>query len=86
MSENIIEKVWLPSFEIIEPKKERIRIKNVIIRLGVIFSYFIFFSLFISAVLIAVFLGPYGYNPYYNAISDLGWSFITPMPYIFDMV
>lgn len=44
-----------------------------------------FSSLFLISILIAIFKGPNGYNPYYNAISDLGWSLITPFPILFDI-
>jgi hypothetical protein len=42
-------------------------------------------SIFLISIFIAIFVGPYGYNPYYNAINDLGWSLITPFPILFDI-
>ncbi len=59
--------------------------KQIIIKWSLIFGNLGYFSVFLTGILIALFIGPYGYNPYYNAISDLGWSYITPFPFLFDL-
>lgn len=60
-------------------------IKGKMFRWGLIFGNLGYFSIFLTGILIALSIGPYGYNPYYNAISDLGWSYITPFPFLFDL-
>ncbi|MFX1303397.1 MAG: hypothetical protein ACFFBV_06285 [Promethearchaeota archaeon] len=60
-------------------------LKSKITKWGLIFGNLGYFSVFLIGILIAIFIGPNGYNPYYNAISDLGNSYITPFPFLFDL-
>ena len=42
-------------------------------------------SLFSISVILAIFIGSQGYDPYFKAISALGSSLITPFPFLFDI-
>ena len=81
MIEIISQEIWIGDIDanIKEVKPEHIYSRWVLLIAGI--SYFI---VFITSILIAIFLGPLGYNPYFNAISDLGSSHITPVAFLFD--
>jgi hypothetical protein len=71
-----------------KPKKDEIKKKlfrRKIFRWSLISADLGYTSIFLISIFIAILIGPHGYNPYYNAISDLGWSLITPFPILFDI-
>jgi hypothetical protein len=69
--------------ELKELKKKQF-LNSKIIKWSLIFLDLGYVSIFLTGILLAMFVGPNSYNPYYNAISDLGWSEITPYPFLFD--
>ncbi|KKM25547.1 hypothetical protein LCGC14_1593930 [marine sediment metagenome] len=82
MTENVNQQFWI----IIDQKSNKIQIlKAKIVKWGLFFVDLGYINIFLIAIVLAISIGPNGYNPYYNAISALGWSEITPFPFLFDL-
>jgi len=85
MTEIVTQEYMIRVIEKSKKGNKRQIIISKIIKWGLILGNLSYFSLFLISMLIAFFIGPNGYNLYYNAISDLGWSYITPFPMLFDV-
>lgn len=86
MNEEITQKFfWIYRLRQLKQHKKRPSIKNNILKWALISIDLVFFTLFLSSLLIALFIGANDYNPIYNAISDLGSSRFTPAAFIFDI-
>ncbi len=86
MSEEITQEFfWIPRLRDLKQTKKRAVAQYKILKWALFSIDLVFFTLFFSSFLIALFIGSGEYNPIYNAISDLGSSTYTPVAYLFDI-